>query len=46
MWEYSTNYHNHQYISIPSWSRYEGYSEYIIGSGLNYDCYELLNYYT
>ena len=40
------NYHNHQYISIPSRSRYEGYSEYKIGTGWNYDRYEVINYYT
>ncbi|EGL88516.1 hypothetical protein HMPREF9968_1894 [Streptococcus oralis SK255] len=46
MWEYSTNYHDHQYAWIPSWSRYEGYSEYKIGSGWNYDRYEVINYYS
>ncbi len=46
VWEYGTNYHNHQYISIPSWSRYYSYSEYKIGSGWNYDRYEVINYYS
>ena len=46
MWEYSTNYHNHQYISIPSWSRYDSYDEYKVGTGWNYDRYEVINYYT
>ena len=44
--EYSMNYHNHQYISIPSWSRYYSYSEYKIGGGWNYDRYEVINYYS
>ena len=40
------NYHNHQYISIPSWSRYKGYDEYKIGGGWNYHRYEVINYYS
>ena len=40
------NYHNHQYISIPSWSRYKGYDEYKIGGGWNYYRYEVINYYS
>ncbi|BBA08766.1 Uncharacterized protein STO1_011620 [Streptococcus oralis subsp. tigurinus] len=40
------NYHNHQYISIPSWSRYKGYDEYKIGEGWNYYRYEVINYYS
>ena len=46
VWEYGTNYHNHQYISIPSWSRYYSYSEYKVDSGWNYDRYEVINYYS
>ena len=46
VWEYSTNYHDHQYARIPSWYRYDSYSEYKVGSGWNYDCYEILNYYS
>ncbi len=44
--EYSMNYHNHQYIWIPSWSRYKGYDEYKIGGGWNYHRYEVINYYS
>ncbi|HIE3718169.1 TPA: hypothetical protein ACXLXD_001258 [Streptococcus pneumoniae] len=33
VWEYSTNYHGHQYAWIPSWSRYDSYSEYKVGGG-------------
>ena len=46
VWEYGTNYHNHQYISIPSWSRYYSYSEYKVDSGWYYDRYEVINYYS
>ena len=46
VWEYSTNYHGHQYARIPSWYRYDSYSEYKIGSGWNYNRYEVLNYYS
>lgn len=46
VWEYSTNYHNHQYIWIPSWSRYDSYDEYKVDTGWNYDRYEVINYYT
>ena len=46
VWEYGTNYHNHQYISIPSWSRYYSYSEYKVDSGWNYVRYEVINYYS
>ena len=28
---YSTNYHNHQYAWIPSWSRYDSYDDYKVG---------------
>ena len=45
-WKFSMNYHNHQYISIPSWSRYKGYDEYKIGGGWNYYRYEVINYYS
>ena len=41
----SMNYHNHQYISIPSWSCYYSYSGYQIGGGWNYDRYEVIKYY-
>ena len=46
VWEYSTNYHDHQYIDIPSWSRYDSYDEYKVGSGWNFYRYEVINYYT
>ena len=40
------NYHNYQYIYIPSGSRYYSYSEYKVDSGWNYDRYEVINYYS
>ena len=40
------NYHAYRYKVIPEWSRYEGYSEYKVDSGWNYDCYEVINFYT
>ena len=46
VWEYSTNYHGHQYTWIPWCSRYDSYDEYKVGFGWNYDRYEVLNYYT
>ena len=46
VWEYSTNYHNHQYIDISSWSRYDGYSEYKVDSGWNFYRFEVINYYS
>ncbi len=46
VWEYTTNYHNHQNIWIPSWSRYETYSEYRVGGGWNYERFEVIYYYT
>ena len=42
----SMNYHKHSYINVPSWSRYYSYSEYKVGSGWNYDRYEVINYYS
>ena len=45
-WKYSMNYHNYQYIYIPSGSRYYSYSEYKVDSGWNYDRYEVINYYS
>ncbi|CJD58127.1 Uncharacterised protein [Streptococcus pneumoniae] len=42
----SMNYHKHSYINVPEWSRYYSYSEYKVGSGWNYDRYEVLNYYS
>lgn len=46
VWEYSTNYHDHQYAWITSWSRYDSYSEYKVGSGWNFYRYEVINYYS
>ena len=46
VWEYSTNYHDHQYTWIPWWSRYDSYDEYKVGSGRNFYRYEVINYYT
>ena len=40
------NYHNHQYICIPSWSRYYSYDEYKVDYDWNYDRYEVINYYS
>ncbi len=40
----SMNYHRLSYINVPSWYRYDSYSEYKVGSGLNYNRYEVLNY--
>ena len=42
----SMNYHRHRYINVPSSSRYYSYTEYKVGSGWNYDRYEVLNYYS
>ena len=44
--KYSMNYHNYQYIYIPSGSRCKGYDEYKIGGGWNYHRYEVINYYS
>ena len=44
VWEYSTNYHDHQYAWIPSRSRYYSYSEYKVGGSWNYARYEVINY--
>ena len=40
----SMNYHRYSYTNDPSWFRYYSYSEYPVGSGWNYDRYEVLNY--
>ena len=40
------NYHEYRYTNIPEWSHYYSYSEYKVGSGLNYNRYEVLNYYS
>ncbi|HGK0559502.1 TPA: hypothetical protein ACJY0H_001105 [Streptococcus pneumoniae] len=42
----SMNYHRYSYTNDPSWFRYYSYSEYPVGSGWNYDRYEVLNYYS
>ena len=42
----SMNCQRYNYINPLLWSRYYSYSEYKIGSGWNYDCYEVLNYYS
>ena len=41
--KYSMNYHNYQYIYIPSGSRCKGYDEYKIGGGWNYNRYKVVN---
>ena len=40
------NYHRYNYINSLLWYRYDSYSEYKVGSGLNYNRYEVLNYYS
>ncbi|WP_049530711.1 hypothetical protein [Streptococcus pseudopneumoniae] len=40
------NYHRYSYINIPSWFRYYSYSEYKVGSGWYFYCYEVINYYS
>ena len=42
----SMNYHRLSYINVPSWSRYDSYSEYRVGGGWNYERFEVINYYT
>ena len=42
----SMNFHGYRYRYIPEWSHYYSYSEYKVGSGWNYDRYEVINYYT
>lgn len=43
-YKYSMNYHAYDYKVIPSQSRYDSYSEYKVGSGWNYNRYEVINY--
>ena len=40
------NYHRLSYIKVPSWYRYDSYSEYRVGGGWNYERFEVINYYT
>ena len=42
----SMNCQRYNYINPLLWYRYDSYSEYKISSGWNYDCYEVLNYYS
>lgn len=42
----SMNCYRYNYINSLLWYRYDSYSEYKVGSGLNYNRYEVLNYYS
>ena len=40
------NCQKYNYINTLLWYRYDSYFEYKVGSGLNYNRYEVLNYYS
>ncbi|MFH0580386.1 hypothetical protein [Streptococcus mitis] len=42
----SMNCYRYNCINSLLWYRYDSYSEYKVGSGLNYNRYEVLNYYS
>ena len=42
----SMNCQKYNYINTLLWYRYDSYFEYKVGSGLNYNRYEVLNYYS
>ena len=40
------NYHNYQYVNIPSWSSYSYRDHYKVGGDWNYNRYEVVLHYT